>query len=219
MVVGDVFEIKVSQTTPNIGDEMLNVFFYKLMTGEFVLDDLIGQFVLDVVLQMRTIQSVACQYRAITVTNLFNLDEFFVRTYDVNELVGLVNLAVAPPSTALNFTLHRTSRTVRNGSKRIGGVPNPTVQEGRITDSTYLGDMSDLADAMSAELTEPISGAVLRPVIVKRIKTANPDYPDNSKYPFKYTLPTEQGETPIVEVGQTTFSIYTSTQVSRKTNR
>lgn len=219
MEVGDVFEVKVSQVVPNIGDEQLNVFFYKLMTGTFVLDDFIGEFVLDVILQMRTIQVELCEYRSITLTNLFNLDEFFVRNYDVGELKGLNTFAPAPPSTALNYTLHRTSRTVRNGSKRIGGLPNPLVAEGRIIDATYLGNMTDLADALSLEITEPISGAVLRPVIVKRIKTANPDYPATSKYPFKYTLPTEQGETPIVEVGQATYSVYTSTQVSRKTNR
>lgn len=219
MLVGDVFELKVSQFVPNIGDEVLNVYFYKLMTGTFVLDDFIGLFVLNVILPLRNMQSSQLAYRTFTLSNIFNLDEFFVRSYNDYDLAGLIISPTAPPSTAVNFTLHRSSRTVRNGSKRIGGLPNNVVTEGRIVDGFILTQMATVAAAMSEELTEPISGAVLRPCIVGRVKTPNPDYPADSKYEFKYALPEAQGDSPVVEVAQTTFSAFTSTQVTRKTNR
>lgn len=219
MAVGDVIQLKVGQTVPNVGDVALNVFFYEIQTGISTLDDFIGQFILDVVLNMRTLQSTACEYDYIEAVNLFNEAEFALRTFAPAELTGLIGSGPCPPSTALGFTLKRSSRAVRNGSKRIAGAPSSIIANGGIADATYLGDMNDLAEAMAADITEPIGGAVFRPVIVKRIKTANPDYPTHSKYPFLYALPTEQGETPVVDVAGCTFSVYATTQVSRKTNR
>jgi len=219
MEVGDVIEIKVAAITPNVADEALNVFFYRVATGIAEMSDIVDAFVLDVLLPYRGIQTQGVQYRSITATNLFNLDEFHIRSYSGSDLEGIINEFTAPPSTAINMTLHRTSRTVRNGAKRLFGFPNVNVQEGVVQGVSFLGDLNEVAVAIGAELDEPISGAVLRPVIVKRIKTANPDYPLKSKYPFKYLLPTEQGQTPVVDVGQVTFSIFSSTQVTRKTNR
>lgn len=88
-----------------------------------------------------------------------------------------------------------------------------------MTSAGFLGDMNDVANSYAAEIEEPISGAILRPVIVKRVKTANPDYPDDSKYPFKYTLPTAQLGSTVVDVNGCSFSVFASTQVTRKTNR
>ena len=219
MAVGDVIQVKVGQTVPNVGDVALNVFFYKIATGISTLEDFVGQFILDVVLNMRTLQSTACEYDYIEAINLFDLTEFYLRTFAPAELTGIIGSGPVPPSTALGFTLKRSSRAVRNGSKRICGAPSGIIANGGIADPTYLGDMNDLAVAMGSDITEPVGGAVFRPVIVKRIKTANPDYPLNSKYPFKYNLPTEQGQTPVVDVAGVTFSVYSTTQVSRKTNR
>lgn len=124
MIVGDVFQIKVSQVSPNIGDEALNIFFYRLATGLFELDDFIGQFVLEVILNMRTVQHTSTEYRYIEMINIFNLDELAIRTYTAGELIGLAGGSAPAPANAFNFTLRRSSRSVRNGSKRLMGVPS-----------------------------------------------------------------------------------------------
>lgn len=219
MDAGDIFQLKVSQIAPSMGDEGLNVFFYRLISGEFVLDDFIGAFVLNVVLPMRTVQHSSIEYRYIELANIFNLDEFAVRSWDAGELVGLAGGAAPAPANAFNFTLRRTSRAVRNGAKRLLGVPSGEYVGGVLTSGGFIASMNNVANAFGETLTEPISDAVLSPCIVKRVKTANPDYPATSKYPFKYSLPTALLSSVSTLVASVSFSNFASTQVSRKTNR
>lgn len=219
MEAGDVIQIKSVAITPNIGDEMINIYFYRLDSGTPLMDDIIGAFILKPLLAIRGMQTDGVQYRSIEAINLFNLDEFAVRSYSGADLAGLLVEATAPPSTAVGFTLRRSSRTVRNGAKRIGGVPNANVVQGALTGTSFLAQVAAVAGDMGEPMEEGVSDAVLTPVIVKRIKTPNPDYPDDSKYPFKYLLPTEQGQTPIVPVAGVGFSSFATTQTTRKTNR
>lgn len=220
MLVGDVIQIKVVQSSPNVGDELLNVFFYEVIgAGTSTLAQIIDQFQLDVVLPMRNIQAVALEYKRIEAIDLYDLNQMFTEIYPQGAVKGTIELAISPPSTAVGYTLQRSSRTVRNGSKRFGGIPNVTVQEGKIVDSGYIVSMNTLATALAADIEESLGGNVLQPVIVGRVKTANPDYPATSRYPFIYSLPTAPNQTPVVRVQAALFSLFTSTQVSRKTNR
>lgn len=217
-VVGDVFQIKVSYQIPNVGDEALNVFFYTLTSGAPAIEDIADGFAAFMWIQQRDLMADSVYLNYVEAVNLFNLSEYALKPYDVGEISGNLAGEVAPPGVAINFLLRRTSRLVRNGSKRIGGVPNSAFLEGKIVDVGYLGELALMNAKLAAIWTEPVSDAELTPCIVKRIKTANPDYPDSSKYPFKYTLPTTQGEAILSVVRSAQFSLYASSQASRKTN-
>lgn len=219
MAIGDVYQIKASQRVPNVGDEVLNIFFYSHFSGASDLEDVLTEWNLTVGLPMRLCQTQTTTWNYLEISNLYDVTEFARLDFAAGTVKGDYNDDTAPPSTAINFTLQRTSKTVRNGSKRLGGLSNPLVAYGQVTNTGLLEKLQAVAVAFALPIEEPVGGAIFNPVIVGRVKTANPDYPDNSKYPFLYSLPTEPGQSPVVLVKSAKYSPFVSTQVSRKTNR
>jgi len=218
MAIGDLYQLKLSTSPPNIGDEALNLFQYDYILGSSTLEQMFDIWDDTVGLQLRSMQSVNTAWNYVEIINLFDLTELFSHVYPVGTVHGVISGDSAPPAVAINFTLQRSARTVRNGAKRIGGIPNGVLANGVVTAGDYITQLNDTAEALGADLEDDAGTGVWRPVIVKRVKTLNPDYPASSKHEYIYSLPTNISEAVFAPVQEVKFSTFASSQNSRKTN-
>jgi len=218
MAAGDVYQLKLSTQPPNVGDEALNIFFYQCITAGATLEEMFQGWDDVTGLQIRSMQSVNCLWNYVEIINLYDLDELFTHIYPAGTVHGVISGDSAPAGVAINFTLQRSSRSVRNGAKRIGGIPNGVLANGIVTAGDYITQLNDTATAFGDEWNGDDGVSTYVPVIVKRIRSDNPDYPVDSKYKYLYRLPENSGEGITPAVADVKFSIYASSQNSRKTN-
>jgi len=219
MAIGDLYQLTLKYDIPNQGDDSLNVFQYVQTAGTSTLAQMRDGWDNTIGLAIRTIQAQTVFWIGQKIENLFDLDEFLEYSYPEGTVHGVVTFDCSPSADAVGFTLKRSTRTVRNGAKRFGGLPAPYVVDNVIEDAGYLDDLNSLGELLSTEFSADGGTAVYEPVIVKRIKTANPDYPDNSKYPFIYSMPTSPVGAVMPVVAGYSFNTFPTTQVSRKANR
>ena len=207
MALDDVYQLKVKQDSN--GQTFENLFFFERLDPAGTASDLIDGFVADYVPEMRALQSQSTFVRTIECLNLGDLGDFD------NEVLNLAGLAgsgdTLPVFNAVGYSLRLNTRAVKPGSKRISGILEAVVLNGRVTDPTYLAAM----EAFRIKLDDEVTGALAnyQPVVVKRIKT-----PIVGTVPqkYKYLLPTVGDPLVLGLVVQALFNQDITSQVSRK---
>lgn len=157
MAVGDIYRVKLRSSF--FAQQILNVFYYQVSSGSNIAEDLALAFS-DVAGDISGCQASALSYNDITVENLDNLADFNLTPFTS---AGAISGEYLSPFVAWGFRYNRATRAVRNGSKRITGVPESLVQNGAATNAA-LDILEPIAVSMGNDLTGA-SGAVYRPVI------------------------------------------------------
>jgi len=81
-----------------------------------------------------------------------------------------------PPYVSWAFTLYRASRLSRNGYKRIVGVPESLVSNG-VAIPAAASYLTAFAALLASPITDPVSGAVFKPVIYRKYATSTGGLP------------------------------------------
>jgi hypothetical protein len=121
---------------------------------------------------IKNFQSTSIQHFQYEVTNLDNPLEF--GTFS-NATFGTVSSEALPPFVAWAFRLNRASRSVRNGQKRIGGVPESLQVNGEAT-SGALSLLNLGATALGNDITAISPNGTWRPRIAHRLGTVPETY-------------------------------------------
>jgi len=128
----------------------LNVFHYfKTDTGDGTAEDLVDTFVDVVQPSIAAIMSGSSGIFGIDCFNINNLGDFFSLAESVG---GTVSGDVMPVFVTNSFKYLRTTRAVRNGAKRIVGVPESGTTDGVNPTSGYATLLAACATAMAADL-------------------------------------------------------------------
>lgn len=201
---GFLYQATLRQTLDN--EELLNVFFYGNDAEDGTAEDLALTLDVAALAVLSNIQVAALEYNTFEVINLFDDDDFFIHPVTSN---GLVTGDPYPSTVALNFTLRPSSRAVRPGSKRFGGIGESAGAGNVVTGSGYLSAIENVR----IFLGETLNGtggldADYAPVVVKRVKEGvDPN--------FTYRLPANGSEANVYPVTAVLFNNRFSHQVSR----
>jgi len=172
--VGQIIQFTDVQTL--LGQAVLNVYFYKVISKEILVDynDLQGAFKVQVMDVIREMQADSLQHTRLGLKNLSNGIDIHEEPYALN---GLVAGDPMPSTNVASFRLVRTSALTRHGSKRIGGLTD-TMASGNTLDAGTLLLANDIAAALAAPIAA--TGTVdhdfeLAPVIVGRFPEGDPN--------------------------------------------
>jgi hypothetical protein len=187
-------------------EELLNIFFYGNDDSDGSAADLAAGFSVEAELYLAQIQVEALTYEGVEVTNLFDDGDFAI--LDDME-AGLVSGQAYPSTVAVNFTLRPSSRAVRPGSKRFGGIGETAGDGNEITDSGYAAALENVRTFLEATINGTGGlDADYVPVVVKRIKEGvDPD--------FTYRLPENGSEANVYPVAGVLFNGRFSHQTTR----
>lgn len=216
MAVGDVYELVCEQLYGT--SHILNVFYYEQiavvvpLAGEPIAAILAQQWDNQVGSVMRTYQSGDVVHVEVRCRNLF--DDSDSGSVPSAAGGGSTSDDTTPPFVAASFKLFGDNPAVKNGAKRVVGIPEAYVSDGIITNAEYIGNLEDVADAFAKNVT---AGSVIltdtwAPTIVKRIRSGTPGA-------YEYRLPENVGETTLSRVSRVLLSLVLSSQVSRKYGR
>lgn len=136
-------------------------------------------------------QYASVSFTEITVRDLYDPAQFY-STLFLEPLVGQYVAGQAmPPFTAMGYGSTRTRLDVRRGTKRFAGVPESEQDSGVLNTAFVIGEMADVATAMSDILEYDDEGQPLTfaPVILSREKYTVPGS-DPERYAYRY-WPTE----------------------------
>lgn len=195
MAVDDIYQIRVKQVMAG-GEEMLNVFYYQVISGNSSADDLNSVFaddLWDLVRAMQTPSTVTTQYQCINGRDNSDYEE-----QNASDAGLSANTFVAARFAALGFRSPRTQPGIRYSYKRFGGVP---VQAFGTTDGSW-------------------DNTIYTTIIpIQNILGATLEGDDAAYDPVQITGGFELGVNPTKKTtlkGQWQFNIYPSSQVSRK---
>jgi|SRR6266853_771027 len=119
------------------------------------------------------IQSNGLQHVGVDVVNLNNPGDFFSEVFTTPP-TGTVGGDQLAPFYAYTFQYVRPTRLVRNGYKRIGGVPESASTDGEHLSGAIAAAATALAAAMASPLTTP-DGSAFHPAILHRPGPGHPD--------------------------------------------
>lgn len=173
---GDILKITANQTL--LGQLVQNVFFYQCTAIPTSIEPygpyeyIATRFNAVWGIGIRSMQSSALLhtvYRVDNVTNGIDFGEYTVNT------AGGISGEVAPSFTAINFLLRRTTGITRNGSKRLGGVPESLTTGNTIvmSDTDKANYEATFSDPLVTDDSVPVEFAY--PVIVGRMLYTPPD--------------------------------------------
>lgn len=171
MAIGDIYELIDIQILA--GQQVLNVYHYKQLADPTIgtpIAALEGAFYTFIQSLAMPAQSTSLAHLGYRVTNLDNPDEFDVL---VSTETGQVAGDCLPPFCAWAFRLNRATRSVRNGQKRVGGVPE-AFQVNGVETAAAEALLVPLGIAMGAIITEPVSGGSFQPRILHKATEAGP---------------------------------------------
>lgn len=168
MSSGDVFLLTDAQiyvaADPN---PILNVYAYRQVGGSGGAQQLVENFITGVLPSIVGVQSVAMGHSSVSAINLDNLTDFFEVSVDPEDGTGTQTGDCLPRYNCFAFIYRRTSRGVRNGWKRIAGVPESAQVNGVVTNSGFITALN----ALAGQLLAPIIGDdadVWNPRILRR---------------------------------------------------
>lgn len=173
MPAGDLYQMFDFQDyvapDPNV---IMNAYAYRQVSGDGDASALINAWVDTVLPAVVNIQSVAIGHTSIQVFNLDDFADFADLSLSGESNTGTQTGDCLPRYNAYAFIYHRTTRAVRNGWKRIAGVPESFQVNGVVTNSGALDALEALAVLFGSALTDG-DGNVWNPRIYRR---ALPDH-------------------------------------------
>lgn len=174
MEQGDIIRITDVQSMTGYSDPIRNVYYFQAftMTGEVPLqiyaEDIAQAFAQTIITPMAAIQSTALLHIELEFLNMSFQQEEATQTWDT-PIPGVNGSEYLPANVAYSFKLQRYSRVVRNGAKRISGVPEAATISGRLLNPVLLSAVTDVANAFATPLVvegETVD-ALLNPLIVR----------------------------------------------------
>lgn len=201
------------------GQQTVNTFTYYQVTDETApvtaAQVLADQWATDFITPTNVLRgpaiSIAMSYKSIRVVNLFNdASDFYEKLLPANTN-GTGTGGAMPPFVSYAFRTAWLGSGVRRGQKRFAGVLEDEVNNGVLT-SNVINELEDLR----AMLGDPIvaSGGNWQPVIVRRVKTLDPE---TGRYIYSY--PTNPSQLFQVEANSWQIVNNATTQNSRKYGR
>ena len=132
---------------------------------------------------IRNLQSSDVKNIQLLCRNIYPGADFYEIPYPL-EAAGSVDSPSLPPFAAYGFNTSRVTTAIRRGQKRFAGVTESANDGEGNLNSTFLGLMGDLADAMSANLSYTDGGNSLTfiPAIVHKEKYTTPAGNDAYRY-------------------------------------
>jgi len=158
VAVGDHLRIKDFQTMDNVAGDVMNVYFYEVLSIttpvplSLIADELEAWFYGLFLTAILDIQTASVQHVRVEIDNM---DDFLTDSVVIIPAVpvpGAIADNFAASSTAASFQLVRQNRTTRHGSKRIAGVPDNTVTNNVIipaSEPVFLDAAASMASAQS----------------------------------------------------------------------
>lgn len=173
---GGILKIVDVQNWLTLGEEMLNVYWYRLADMGATISlaeaaaDIALQFEADVLVPVRAIQSTSIVHTALRMSYYGVTDE----DHDVllsPPMAGSSLGEITAPNFAWSFKLVRTFKLTRNGSKRIGGTPDSLSTDGRGQNQVGSAFVTNIETALAMTLgVTVVDGPLfaLEPVIVSQ---------------------------------------------------
>ena len=162
MAQGDIYRIIDWQ---GLGGELIqNRYYYQQTLGAGDWNDMLQAFDEDVLPAICAAQVDTLAHNLIEVVNLNDVSDFGSAQSLTNQAGTIIDEAM-PKWDAFGFVLNRTSRSMRSGAKRIGGVP-----EGSVNGSVIAGGAQAQVDAIAAALESSIDslgGNEYDPILVR----------------------------------------------------
>lgn len=192
------------------GQDIENIYFYRHAAGTGVATDLALDFEANVLPLVRALQ-------------VSQVTDVGIQAYNLGDLGDFVNLPVVgggtygsvpykPSFVAVGFSMKVNTRAVRQGSKRISGVPTEVANGDTITSSGYIAAMEALRLQLGTNLTG--GGDTFTPIVVKRVKTL---VAGTTPPKYKYNLPVPPAtDATVGDVVAVLTSNDLTSQVSRK---
>jgi len=207
MALSDIYQLVQKQTygTKNIE----NVWFYQKEAPESTAQDLSDAFQEDLLPVMLAMQGFVMRTVELYITNLGNLADFWTEALDEQGTFGDVDCL--PAINAINYTMKPATRAVREGSKRICGIPEAVTDFDTVTNATYLTKMEALRIAIDTPLNT--GGEIFTPCIVKRIKE---EVTGTVPLQYTYRLPTVGDTLTVTNFAAVLVNKNITSQVSRK---
>jgi len=202
MAYQDVYELIDVQDF--FGQEVLNVYFYEnnnVLNGGATAEDLANCFIDQVLPEILDVQSDNVTHTEIRVRNLFTPSDAHVAA--ISE-AGENGTDTNSSFVAIGFKLVQPNGALRNGAKRIAGIPEGIMADGVVTDATYITALDQVGAAMADTLSISLAD-VFMPVVVGRILDGG-----------SYRLPENFGEAVLGAIIEGVFSALVTSQVSRK---
>jgi len=167
IAVNDLIQVTDSQSY--LGQQLLNIYFYKCTavgsTPADALEDFSVEFNDTVIGSVAAVQVDSLNHTSRTYKNLTNGVDFFVDTTVIPGAVAATTTDILPSFVSLGFMLLRSTLSVRNGYKRFGGLSEQFVQ-GNV--SVYPApDIAEIEENLAFVMTT-VDGSEFTPVIVKR---------------------------------------------------
>lgn len=203
MAFGDVYEL--TDKALLAGQDCINVFFYRQnnLAVTVTAQDLIDSYVGQVLPALKGTQSGHLTHTEISCRNLFNDSDRAVQA--ISQVGTAPNAEYHSNFDAVGWSLVQDNGSIKNGAKRVAGLPEAYSTDGVIDSATYIALLSTLSAALTGTLDFGVLATWL-PVIVKRILVAA----------GKYRLPENSGETVYGSITDAVFNPIVTSQVSRK---
>lgn len=201
MALADVFQVIDFQRFPS-GEPMQNVYFYLRLDPLGDASDLLAAWDSDVKSVIKAAQSADLVHYLLRVTSLGDFGDF--DEFSTAGDVGDIGQPIRTTWDAVNFTLRPSTREVRPGSKRIGGIPE---DDASYTNNVITGSAHLIRwQAVRVELGALVVGSLsqYQPVIVKRVLDGG-----------NYRLPETDAELLAVPVSQVLLNTTLTHQISR----
>lgn len=164
------------------GQECLNVYYYQQLVGEGVgADELIDAFVGSVIPLIINLQVNTLEHTEIAVINIDNDADYATRGLTEDNFGTLTGDGM-PPYAAWAFRYNRTTRAVRNGQKRIGGVDEASQVEGVAISATII-DLNLAAAAMGDTIEGDPGFTFIPRIFHKAVGDPTPPLSDGTAYP------------------------------------
>lgn len=170
MATGDLYQVKLHQTSFVRRQPMLNVFWYEQTSGAGGADKLYEAFETEVRAVLATLQSSEVEHDKVEIINTGDPTDFHTEVYA--SAGGSVNGADTADFLAFGFRLERATRNLRHGYKRFAGVCEEHIDAGNLA-SSYATIASNVGTALAADIDDVAQANTFSPRIV-RVTRTNP---------------------------------------------
>lgn len=207
MPLNTIYQVRARQQFGEGGKELETVWFFDHTAGSGDATALAVAFGAARGDLMNAFQTELIKNYSIDVINLGDLGDFASLPWFGT---GALAQDTLPPFNAVGFTMKVDTRAVKKGSKRVSGLAETDVTNGKITGTATIANIELLRIAMGQEIVD--ASDTWLPVVIKRVKEA---VPGTTPTQYKYRLPETNAELVVGEVVVVLTSPNVAHQVSR----